>query len=474
MAMIDWFTIHPDIQKEIEDHDPPSYIINKFIMRFNLLASALWALTYVTARQRGDQNWFVDAMQTWIPLVLVGWYVASNAALAHVARSYAARINRELRPIQTYDAVVYAWRHRRGAVGALAMMVGAGVLCAWGGHTGIAAALLMVTTWLLIHTADGYTASLSAAWRSILVRDVTDVALVTWYRASLEDASERVDREAIESAYDEVQLICGGGVPLEKRIADVQATTTDRAQDAAAKQAAEHEMRQAQAREAARELEMQQLADDLYYVIQVVVDACEAACISRASTPGMSVCIARRMTERLRCEIERKMALAPAIQRAIGMSHSWYIAMGSPAVSKSSQVDENGALATRTTFDIQDTHYVTAVLAVLAERVTPVYLEPADKKAFRLIPNGHRKSEVYDTSRWYAVPNESRYTVHGKMLTTDERHEIADHVQAHLTDIRNPALRVMLLQFLGMLTLQEPQTAAPEQAAAHFAIAGRR
>lgn len=484
MAMIDWFTIHPDIQKEIKDNEPQSYVINKFVIISNLLLSAAWALTYVTAWWRGDQSGFVDAMQTWIPLVLVGWYVASNAALAHVARSYAARINRELRPIRTYDAVVYAWRHRRGAVGALALMVGAGVLCAWGGHTGIAAALLMVATWLLIHTADGYTASLSAAWRSILVRDVTDVELVTWYRASMEDASERVDREAIESAYDEVQRICRGGAPLEMRIAEVQASVAGSAQAEVSKQAAELEMRQAQAaelerrqeqaREAAHAREMCQLADDLAYVIQVVADACEAACISRASTPGMSVYAATRMVACLRGSFGRERILAPAIQRAVGMSQSWYIAMGSPVVSKSSRVDENGALATRTTFDIQDTHYVAAVLAVLAERVTPVYLEPADKKAFLLIPNGHRKSEVYDTSRWYAVPDESRYKIYGKMLTTDERHEIANHVQAHLTDIRNPALRGMLLQLLGMLTLQEPQTAAFEQAAAHFAIAGRQ
>lgn len=474
MAMIDWFTIHPDIQKEIERNEPKQLSTHKYILLTNLLFSAAWAMLYALLWMVQAQGAFIDAMQTWIPLILVCWYLASNAAIAHHARAYAAQINRQLRPMWTNDAVVYAVRHRRVAVGTIALTVIAGVLCTWEGNLGSAAALLMVATGLLIDTADSYTTHVSDARPDQLVRDVTDVELVAWYRASLDGASGWGDREAIEDAFNEVQRICGGGVPLEKRIAEIQAPTTDRAQDAAAKQAAEHEMRQAQAREAARELEMQQLADDLYYVIQVVADACEAAFISRASTPGMSVCIARKMTERLRCEIDRNMVLAPAIQRAIGMSHSWYLAMGSPAVSKNSQVDESGALATRTTFDIQDTHCVTAVLAVLAERVTPVYLEPADKKAFRLIPNGHRKSEVYDTSRWYAVPDGGRYTIHGKMLTTEERHEIANHVQAHLTDIRNPALRGMLLQFLGMLTLQEPQTAAFEQAAAHYAIAGRQ
>jgi hypothetical protein len=480
MAMIDWFWVHPDIDSEYRNADPTSRTMRQMWLGLSYALTAAWALLSVLRWSAGDVDVAGHAVTMWAPLVLAAMFLASNAALAADARRHAAKRDIPLHPVYTHKAVAHVWTARKKSVAGSAAAMTLAVIAAWGGHTGSAYALALSTLWVSWGVVQSYVDQVSYdRRRGFGIRDLTDIEMIKWYsdeRYRACEANQLDERDILDEAVREVDELCGRGTPLGEKIETAQTQarkdTGDRPSTNQLRRAAAAAAEEADRAEAVFE----EIADELEEAIQIMAEACEDACISPTSRPGMSLVIAKRMVKALRSRVDRGLVLRPAIIRAVSMSKSWHIALGRPTLRREHHVSQGDTLDTKSTFDVGVDHYVGAVLSVLAERVTPTYLEPATKTGDRLIPARQRKDEAFDPDRWNAAPTGGLYRIAGKMLTADERASVAEHIGHRREQVGSPRLSYML-DYMSSAVLMAPEapTDAQEPVQAVLAcVAGRQ
>lgn len=481
MALIDWFWVHPDIDSEYRNADPSSRTRRQLWVWASYGMAAVGALVSLLMWGTGDGSAAAHTVARGAPLVAAWLFLVSNAALAADARRYAVSRNIQLQPVYTHKAVTYAWTQRRKTVVFSCALMAFAMFASYAGHPECALAVILSTLWRAWSVVQSYLSQVSSERRDVIVRHVVDVEIAKWYRGEISEAQRLNDEEElriIEESLQEVQDLCGRGRPLGSRINDahnaaVRAATDDTAdRNDASDKPMTNQLRRATDREA----EFQAVAGELDAIIQAMASICAEACISRANKPGMSLIIAKRMVDALRATTDREVILSSAIRRAVSMSKSWHNAMGRPALKDDVMTTLEDEVARRSTFDLEVNHYIAAVLAVLAERVTPTYLESASGKCHLLVSKRTCQDLEFDQDRWHAVPEGEIYTIRGKMLNSEERANIAAAIDYSIHTVRGARLTRML-QYLRAAVLTDPDATEPQLVSAPEAtvsVAGRR